>query len=116
MKTIILAFIANAAALFIAGTYIEGVTVPLGVWEPFLIITGVFTVITIVLKPILKLLLAPLILLTLGIASLLVNILLLLLLDYLFPDVSITGLLPLFYATLLLSATHVVIHALFKGK
>ncbi|MFH1188368.1 MAG: phage holin family protein [bacterium] len=116
MRKLITAFLANAIALFIAGTYIHGVTVPLGTWEPFLIMTGVFTLIVIILKPLLKIVLSPLIFLTLGIASLLINALLLVLLDHLFPGVAISGLLPLFYATLLLSATHILINALFKTK
>lgn len=114
MKTIISAFLANGVALFIAGTYIKGVSVPLGVWEPFLIITGAFTLITLILKPLLKLVLTPIIFLTFGIASILVNMGLLFLLDRLFAEVSISGLLPLFYTTLLLSVTSIIFHALLR--
>jgi putative membrane protein len=118
MKSFIIVFIGNALALFIAGTYIDGFSVPLPEtgWEPFLIIAAVFTIITLFLKPLLKALLSPIIFITFGLAHLLVTLLLLLLLEYLFPEVSITGLFPLIYATLLLSVIQTFLHTFFNHK
>lgn len=110
MTSFVFAFVANGIGLYLAGKFIPGFSFPLSAWEPFLIATGIFTLITVVLKPLVKFLLFPLIFLTLGIASFFINAGMLMLLDHLLDSVTITGLFPLFCATLLLSVIHMLFH------
>ena len=62
----------NAAALWVATRLVSGVTYADG-WLPFLGVAAVFGVINAVIRPVAKLLTFPLILVTLGIFSLVVN-------------------------------------------
>lgn len=110
MGSLLLAFAANGIGLYLAGKFIPGFTFPLSAWEPFLIATGVFTLITVVIKPLVKFLLFPLIFLTLGLAHIFINMGMLYLLDHLMDSVAIAGLFPLFCATLLLSVIHMLLH------
>jgi len=110
MASLLFVFIANAIGLYLAGKFIPGFSFPLSAWEPFLIATGIFTLISVVIKPVVKFLLFPLIFLTLGLAHLFINMGMLYLLDHLLDSVAITGLFPLFCATLLLSIIHMLLH------
>lgn len=102
-------FAANSIALYIARTFIPGFELPLNLRD-FLIAVSVLTLINLFLRPIIKLFLAPLIIITLGLASILINVLTLLLLDYLLTSVTISGLLPLLYSTLILGIVNLIIH------
>ena len=62
----------NAAALWVAAWIVPGVTYT-GGWLPFLAVSLVFAVINATLRPLIKLLTCPLILLTLGLFALVVN-------------------------------------------
>ena len=65
-------FLTNAAALWVATRIVPGVTYE-GGWLPFLAVALVFAVINATLRPLIKLLTCPLILLTLGLFALVVN-------------------------------------------
>jgi putative membrane protein len=65
-------FLTNAAALWVATRIVPGVTYE-GGWLPFLAVSLVFAVINATLRPLIKLLTCPLILLTLGLFALVVN-------------------------------------------
>jgi putative membrane protein len=65
-------FVTNAAALWVATAIVPGVTFT-GGWLPFLAVSLVFAVINATLRPIIKVLTCPLILLTLGLFALVVN-------------------------------------------
>ena len=65
-------FLTNAAALWVATRIVPGVTYE-GGWLPFLGVSLVFAVINATLRPLIKLLTCPLILLTLGLFALVVN-------------------------------------------
>lgn len=76
---------------------------------PSLLFAGaVIGVINGILKPILKLLAFPIILLTGGIFSFVLNIGLLWLADYLLPDLAINGLIPLVLTSSILSFIHFI--------
>ena len=68
----ILRLLVNAAALWVATRFVSGVTYA-GGWVPFLGVALVFGLINATLRPIAKILTFPLILVTLGIFSLVVN-------------------------------------------
>jgi putative membrane protein len=66
----------NAAALWVAARFVPGIELTADVWQ-ILLIALVFGLINAVLKPILKLLSLPVIILTLGLFAIIVNVILL---------------------------------------
>ena len=93
--------------------YIPGVTIQSGI-RGLLLITLIFTALNIFIKPILKFILSPIIILTLGLGLLLINAVILFILDLLTEQLTIQGVLPLMLATLLISAANFVIHIVKK--
>jgi putative membrane protein len=85
-------------------TTLFGVSVPV-----LLVVVALFTVINLFIRPIIKLVLGPIIIITFGLGILLVNALMLYLLDYFSKNVTIGGLEPLAYATLIISAVNLVV-------
>lgn len=111
-KTVIM-LAGNGIGLYLASRYVPGFNAPTELLE-LLIAAFVLTVINLFVRPIIKLVLSPLILLTLGLASILVNLATLYLLDYLLSSVTITGLIPLILATLVLGVINFVAHIITK--
>lgn len=66
------------------------------------------------IRPVIKLVTLPLTLLTLGLFSLVVNTLMVLLVDYLVPGISLSGFLAAFILALIVSVLQIVIYKLFK--
>ena len=97
-----LLFIANAIALYLATKFVDGVSIPLAL-ESFALVVAVLSLIHLFIRPLIRMALTPLIILTLGLASILVNALTLYLLGLILPTVVISGLLPLFLTTLIVS-------------
>lgn len=102
-------FVGNGLGLYIASQYVPGFNVPIDL-EGLLLAALILTAINIFVRPVIRLVLSPFIFLTLGLASILVNLATLYLLDYLLPSVTISGLVPLLIATLVLGAINFVIH------
>lgn len=93
MKTLLRYFLINLSALWVASAVITGLTYSGGV-KTLLIATAAFTVINILLVPLIKILLLPLNLLTLGLFSWITNVLALYALTTVVPQVQ---LLPFYY-------------------
>lgn len=104
----ILSFISNLIAFIIAANFIAGFEVT---YTPvnFLWIVALFTLINIFIRPIVKFLLTPFIILTLGLFVLVINAGMLWLLDFLSVHITISGILPLIYATLIISLVNILI-------
>jgi len=107
LKKFALLFITNAVALYLATLFIDGVSIPLKL-ESFAVVVAVLTLIHIFIRPLIKIALTPVIILTLGLGSILVNALTLYLLDLILPTVAFSGLLPLFLTTLIVSITSTI--------
>lgn len=109
---IIVVFITNVVGLALAAYFVKGFWISA---DPltYLKVAAIFTALNILVRPILKLLFTPLVIITLGIGILVVNAIILYLLYRIYPlGVSIdmtAGLYPLVYATLIISAVHFVI-------
>jgi len=101
--------IANTFALYAASRLISGFTITED-FKQLIALAALFTLINVFLKPVLKLVLSPVIILTLGAGILLVNALLLWILDFLSKDLTIETILTLIYATLLVSAVNIIVH------
>lgn len=102
----------NAIAIKVASYYIPGFNfsgdlVSLA-WVAFLL-----TLVNFFLKPVLKLITGPLILLTLGLFTVVINMAMLYIVDYFTPDLAITGIEPLFWATIVFGAVN-IIFSIFK--
>ena len=107
----IVAMVANIAGLYLIGTYVPGAQVPLTV-QGLLIAAFVLTLINFLIRPLLKLVLSPIIVITLGLATLAVNGITLYILEVAVPEVNFGGLTSLTYATLIMTAVNFVVHVL----
>ncbi|MFA5098841.1 MAG: phage holin family protein [Candidatus Paceibacterota bacterium] len=99
----------NVVALMAAAHFINGFTIEPGL-NNLLLAAVVLTFINAIIRPIIKLIFTPIIFLTFGLGVLVVNTLMLYLLDKLLPSITITGILPLFYATLIISVVNLVVN------
>lgn len=104
----VLAFLVAAYLLQLPGFALT--KEPLGI----LSVAAVFALANIFIRPVLKLILGPIIVLTLGLGIILVNALLLFLVDAFSEYISITGLLPLIYATIVIGLVNLIVG--FAGK
>ncbi len=105
---LIFSFFSNLIALLVAVYFVDGFKiVPNSI--DFAIVAGIFTLINIFIKPIFKLILSPIIIITLGLGIILVNALMLFILDIISLDITITGIMSLIYATLIISLINILI-------
>lgn len=135
MRKIIVKILATAAGFYVSGYFLAGIHLD-KTWPAYLTASLVFVVFNFVLSPIVKLLLLPINLLTLGLFRWFTNVLVLYLFDLIYDGISITpfvypgmttpllslpsGYLGLFWvlvlASLLMSLTYSLISALFQAN
>lgn len=108
ISRIIFLLASNLIAILIANQFIEGFSVSL---EPvnFLLVIGLLTLFNVFVRPALKFLFTPLIVITLGLFTFVINGGILYIVDILSESITINGLQPLVYATLLISVTNLLI-------
>lgn len=94
-------FLSNLAALYASVYFVKGFEITSGL-ENFAAVAAIFTFINIFIKPFIKLVLSPLIIITLGVASILVNVIVLYFLDFISDKIIINGIEPLIYATMII--------------
>ena len=103
MVKLLIRLLINAVALWVAATVVDGVTLTESVLG-ILIVALIFGLVNAVLKPIAKLLSLPLILLTLGLFTIIINTLLLYLVDLLVGDaLEVSGFLNAILASIIIS-------------
>ncbi len=78
-------------------------------WVSFLL-----TIVNYFLKPVLKLLFGPLILLTLGLFTIIINMIIIYIVDYYTAELSINGTQALFWTTILLGFANLIYSLIFK--
>lgn len=117
IKSFFIHLIANALALYGISYLLHGNFLVTGGWKGYLIAGLIIGLVNSVVKPLLKLLRLPLMFLTLGGFSIVLNILLLLFSKYLlsvlaFDGVSlvIIGLINYLYAAILISVANIIVH------
>lgn len=94
--------ISGVLGLFLAAQFVPRVEF-MGTYKMLLIIGGILGLVNFFIKPILKAVSLPLRILTFGLFSLVINMGMVWLIEILFPkDLEITGLLPLFWTTLII--------------
>ena len=108
----------NVLALIVVDWMFSSVTI--GRWGSLLLAAAILTIGNTILKPILALLTLPLIIFTLGIAYFFLNVLMLLIAEWVTPDFSIDGFWTYVGATIVISIVNWVLYtaldALFGDK
>lgn len=84
-NALIARYASNVVALFVAAWVLDGVSYG-DSWWSLLIAAAVFTIVNVIIKPILAILSIPFIVVTLGLFYFLINVLMLYLTDWLVPD------------------------------
>lgn len=100
----------NIVALLTASHFIPGFELT-GGYRDLVLVAVILSAINILIKPILKLVLTPVIVLTLGLFVIVVNALLLRLLDIFSEPINIKGYIPLLLGTLVIGAINILINA-----
>jgi putative membrane protein len=105
---------ANLAALYVAARLLTGITYGESGWT-LVIAAVVFTLVNMWLRPIVRLLSLPFIILTLGLFLFVVNVLMLYVTDWLVPDFEIRTLGAGILGSIIVSVVNWVLHALIPG-
>jgi putative membrane protein len=114
LMRLVVRWAANAVALFVAAWLLSGVTYG-DQWWTLLVAAAVFTVVNAWLRPIVRLLSLPLIILTLGLFLFVVNVLMLYVTDWLVPDFEIRSFGAGVLAAIVVSVVNWALHALVPG-
>lgn len=121
MKKLIIKWIINAVALYAAVTLLNGngIHPQSNGWVAILLLGLIFGIINAILRPILMTLGCPLIILTLGLGTLLINTLLFFLTGYIGTQFGIgftvDGFWPAFLGALIVSVVSFILSLFFKG-
>ena len=102
-------YLGTVAAVYLTVSIVPGITVA-GGWATILIIALVWSVISMVIKPVLTVLTLPITILTFGIFSLILNALLFWAMTLVVPGFVIAGFLPALLGALVLSVLSWLIH------
>jgi putative membrane protein len=114
MVSFILRILGNSAALFAATWAVAGFTIAGGIKE-FAIAGTVLGLLNMTVKPVIKLIATPVIILTLGLFTIVINALILWLVDYIFDFITISDITALVWATIVVSIMNVIISAMVKS-
>lgn len=104
----LIAIFSYGVALWVATTYVQGFSLA-PTLEAYAKCALILTLLHVFIRPILKIILSPLILITFGFGVFIVNALLLYGVDMVSSDLAIAGLYPLVYATLIISVVSAVL-------
>lgn len=114
MLAFIIRLFSNSVALGIAHWFVPGFVINDGL-KGFVIAGAVFGLLNLIAKPILKFISTPIIILTLGIFSLIINAFLLWLVSYLLNFVNIQTISALIWATIIVTFANVILTSLSKA-
>ena len=103
---LIIQILTNSIAVFVAAKIVSGFTLAEDSFITLLTIGFIFGLINFFIKPILKLISLPVILFTFGLFTIVINVAMLLLLDYIVPELIISGLGAAFWGTIVISAVN----------
>ncbi len=92
-----------------ADYFVEGFEILPG-FINFITVAVILTLINIFIRPLIKFILTPFIVLTLGIGIIFINALMLYILDFFLNDITIIGFMVLIYATLIISIVNIFIN------
>jgi putative membrane protein len=113
IASLFVAFFSNLLGIFVADRFIEGFFAEKTL-EGLMIAAVILTLLNVLIRPFLRLIFTPFIVLTLGLFSLLINAGILKTLDFFTDRITIQGLTPLLFATILITIINIVIHIVFR--
>jgi len=114
MIAFLIRIIGNSLALYAASWFVAGFTFTGGIKE-YAIAGVVLGLLNMLVKPVLKLISMPVIILTLGLFALVINALLLWVVDYIFDFITIQDIYALAWATIVVSITNVIISGIARA-
>lgn len=114
MRKIILQIASGILGFWLAHEFIDNVG--FDTRKTLLLAGSVLGLINVFIKPILKFLTTPIRILTLGLFSLALNMGIIWLIALLFKDITIEGIIPLFWTTVLLWGMSTILHLIFPKK
>jgi putative membrane protein len=103
MFNFILRIASGIIGIWLAVEFVAGVSFR-GTWQDLIVIGVVLGILNVFIKPILKLITLPIRMLTLGLFSLVINVGIIWAVDIFFPELIITGIIPLLWTTLIVWA------------
>ena len=116
MMRFIVRILANALAIYLAAYFVAGFDFPNQVrdWKLLLLAGLILAIFNATLKPILKLISTPLVFLSLGLFTLIINIALLWILSQIIPELSIANFWAYFWGTIIISLVNWVVELFIK--
>ena len=115
MNSLILQIIAGILGIFLGTHFVPGVSLEIipgqsslfGIeftasWQILLLVGSILGLINFFIKPVLKIITLPLRIITFGLFSLVINMLMVWIVDILFPELVIQGIIPLFWTTVII--------------
>jgi putative membrane protein len=112
LRRLLYSWIVNVLAIWLAAVFIDGISYSDDWWR--LIAAGaVFGLVNFFVKPIVKLLALPLIILTLGVALFFINLLMLYVTSWIVPGFDIDSFKAAIWATIVITVVNWVMHAIF---
>ena len=106
---IVLRYLGTVAAVYLAVNLVPGITVA-GGWTTILLIALVWSVIMMIIKPILTILTLPITIITLGLFSFVLNAFLFYAMSWIVPGFEVAGVVPALLGALVLSIFTWLIH------
>ena len=110
----IIQILTNSIAIFVAAKIVSGFTLAEDSFMTLLFIGFIFGLINFFIKPVLKLISIPIILFTFGLFTIVINVAMLLLLDYFVAEMNIESLSAAFWGMIVISAVNIFIGAFSK--
>lgn len=110
MISFIIRTLGNSLALYAAYYFVPGFVVN-GSWKEYLLASALLGLLNLIIKPVLKAISMPLIILTLGLFTLVINGLLLWTVDYIFDFMAIRDVTALLYAVVIISIVNLFVSA-----
>jgi putative membrane protein len=103
---------AVAVALLLAAQYVDGITIE-NFWPSAVLAAVIFGVLNAVVKPVVKLFALPVSILTLGIFSLVINVMIFWLITFV-PGVTISGFMPALWGLVIVSIVAWIVDLIFS--
>jgi len=100
--------IAGVASLWLADKFVPGVEITGGL-QSLLLVGAVLGLLNFFIQPLLKTITFPLRILTLGLFSIIINMAIVWAADIIFPELIITGLVPLFWTTIIFTILNFIL-------
>ena len=112
LKRLLYTWIVNVAAIWVASIFVDGVDYSEDYWV--LIVAGlVFGLVNFLVKPIVKLLALPVIILTLGVALFFINLLMLYITSWIVSGFDLDSFRSALWATLIITVVNWILHGIF---